>query len=301
MVGVAIAGALLFPWWRSTARNGGQQYAEPFRIAGNLYYVGASDTTSFLITGPQGHVLIDGGFPGTAKMILTSIAKLGFDIKDVKILLNTTPHYANAGGLAELQNASGAQMWASEANADALESGGADPGEKWSPYNLFVWFGLQKYEAPRVDHRLSDGERIRLGPIELTALITPGETRGCTTLSFSINDGDRMLHVVHACSLKLGDPLAPLLPAMRVVDPQQYAQIRTGFERSFKVLRSLPADIWVTSHAREFGRYRKFIESTKAKNPVDPFIDQAGYLEYIDKAEKRLHDQFAEQEKDRVR
>ena len=99
--------------------------------------------------------------------------------------------------------------------------------------------------------------------------------------------------------MPLGDPLAPLLPAMKMINPQQYAQIRKRYERTFMMLRSLPADIWVTSHAREFGRYRKFVESAKAKNPVDPFIDRAGYLEYIDKAEKRLHDLFAEPEKGR--
>jgi metallo-beta-lactamase class B len=296
IVVMVIAAVVLFPWWRTTAQNGGQQAAEPFRIAGNLYYVGASDTTAFLIASPQGHVLIDGGYPGTAKMIMASIAKLGFDIKDVKILLNTEPAYGSAGGLAELQEASGAKLWASEANAAALEGGGADPGEKWSPNNLFVWAGLQKYEAPRVDHRFKDGEKIRLGPIELTALITPGGTRGCTTLSFPVHDGDRVLNVVHACSVTLGDPLAPLLPGIKLVDPQRYAEIRAGFESSFKVLRSLPVDIWVTSHARQFGRYRKFVESANAKNPVDPFIDRAGYLEYIDKGEKKIHDVFAEQQ-----
>lgn len=271
--------------WRTASKNGGQQYAEPFRIAGNLYYVGANDIAAFLITGPQGHVLIDGGYPGTPPLIMASIAKLGFNIKDVKILLNSEPHYDHAGGLAELQDSSGAEMWASDASASALESGGADPSDKVSPYNLFVWSGLSKYDAPRVAHRFNDGDKIRLGPIELTAHITPGHTRGCTTWSFPVHDGDRVLNVVSACSLTL--PLT-----IRQMDPQ----MRTDFERTFRVLRSLPADIWVTAHAREFGRYRKFVESANARNPVDPFIDRAGYLEYIDKGEKRLRDLLAEQQ-----
>ena len=85
--------------------RGGQKFAEPFRIAGNLYYVGANDVTSFLITGPQGHVLIDGGYPRTAPMIMSSIKRLGFDIRDVKVLLNSEPHFDHAGGLGEIQKA----------------------------------------------------------------------------------------------------------------------------------------------------------------------------------------------------
>ena len=113
--------------WKANAERGGQQPAEPFRIAGNFNYVGANDVTSFLITGPEGHVLLDGGYPGTAPMIMASIATLGFDIKDVKVLLNSLPHGDHAGGLAALQQASGAQLWASEASADVIASGGIAP------------------------------------------------------------------------------------------------------------------------------------------------------------------------------
>ena len=94
--------------WKAAGERGGQQPAEPFRIAGNVYYVGANDATSFLLTGPEGHILIDGGYPSTAPMIMESIAKLGFDIKDVKVLLNSHAHHDHAGGLAALQQASGA-------------------------------------------------------------------------------------------------------------------------------------------------------------------------------------------------
>jgi metallo-beta-lactamase class B len=114
-----------FMKWREGGINGGQKYAKPFRIAGNLYYVGANDISSFLITGPEGHVLIDGGYPGTPP--LGSIAELGFNIRDVKVLLNSETHYDHAGGLAELQKASGAKLWVSEPSAPVIESGGDDP------------------------------------------------------------------------------------------------------------------------------------------------------------------------------
>src|SRR3982750_4090432 len=127
MLGLAtVILAYLFIAWKENSDNGGAKPAEPLRIAGNLYSVGASDVASFLITGPDGHVLIDGGYPGTAPMIMASIARLGFSIKDVKVLLNSEPHYDHAGGLAELQKASGAELWASEASAEAIASGGYD-------------------------------------------------------------------------------------------------------------------------------------------------------------------------------
>jgi Metallo-beta-lactamase superfamily len=112
--------------WLNATKRGGQGPAEPFRIAGNLYYVGATDAAAFLITGPEGHIVLDGGYPSTAPMIIASIAKLGFSIKDVKVLLNSEPHPDHAGGLGVLQQASGAELWASEASAYTLASGGDD-------------------------------------------------------------------------------------------------------------------------------------------------------------------------------
>src|SRR5688572_5740989 len=164
----------------NATKVGGQGPAEPFRIAGNFYYVGASDVAAFLITGPEGHVVLDGGYPTTALMIMASIAKLGFDIKDVKVLVNSEPHADHAGGLTVLQQASGAELWASEASADALTSGGDDP-DILLPVRALIWLGvIGRYPPPRVDHRFKDGDTIRVGPIALTAHITAGHTRGCT-------------------------------------------------------------------------------------------------------------------------
>jgi len=272
LFGLLSAVALVLVGRRLNATKiGGQQPAEPFRIAGNLYYVGATDAAAYLITGPEGHVVLDGGYPTTALMIMASIAKLGFDIKDVKVLLNSEPHPDHGGGLTVLQQASGAALWASDASADVLASGG-DDRDAFLPLRVLVWMGVVGYPAARVDHRFKDGDTIRVGPIALTAHITGGHTRGCTSWSFAVRDGDRLLNVVSACDLSV-------LALMRY--PEQAADR----ERSFRVLRSLPADIWVTCHARAWGRYRKFIASRTAKNPVDPFIDPDGYRAYIDRAE----------------
>ncbi len=274
LAALVVVALVLVGRWLNATKMGGQQPAEPFRIAGNFYYVGANDVAAFLITGPEGHVVIDGGYPSTAPMIMASIAKLGFDIKDVKVLLNSEPHPDHGGGLTVLQQASGAQVWASEASADSLASGGDDP-DMFLPLRALVWIGVLGYPPARVDHRFKDGDTVRVGPITLTAHVTAGHTRGCTSWSFPVRDGERVLNVVSVC-----DP--------GVLALSRYPEQAADRERSIRMLRSLPADIWVTNHARAWGRYRKFVASAKAKNPVDPFIDPEGYRAYIDAAEADL-------------
>lgn len=286
---LAVVAVVLFGRWREATLHGGQKPAEPFRIAGNLYYVGANDVTAFLITGPAGHVLIDGGYPGTPPLIRASIAKLGFDIRDVRVLLNSHSHYDHAGGLAELQKASGAQLWISDRDAPIVASGGLDD-PTLGPLKILMLLGITRYPAPRVDHRFADGDTIRLGPLALVAHVTAGHTPGCTSWSFPVRDGDRTLIVVHAGSLKLP-------PFIHLADPQKPPGIRTDFERTFRMLRALPADIFITSHAREFGRYRKFQARDSTKSPVDPFIDRQGYRDYIDQGEADFRTELAKQQR----
>ena len=269
-----VLAALLGSAWKASGDRGGQEAVEPFRIAGNLYYVGANDATSFLITGPEGHVLIDGGYPGTAAMIMASVAKLGFDIRDVKVLLNSDPHRDHAGGLAALREASGAELWASEASAHTLATGGDDPDIAWV-LRALVSIGIAGYPAVPVRHTFKDGETIRVGPIAVTAHVTGGHTRGCTSWSFIVRDGERDLNVVSVCSLV-------------TLGVSRYPGQRADFERTFRVLRSLPVDIWVTEHARLFGRYRKFAARATAKDPADPFIDPEGYRVFVDSAEEEF-------------
>jgi len=172
-------------------------------------------------------------------MIMASIAKLGFDIKDVKVLLNSEPHPDHGGGLTVIQQASGAELWASEASADSLASGGDDP-DLILPLRVLIRIGVVGYPGARVDHRFKDGDTIRVGPIALTAHITAGHTRGCTSWSFPVRDGDRMLNVVSVCDLG-------------VLATSRYPEQAASHKRSLRVLRSLPADIWVTHHARAWG------------------------------------------------
>jgi len=274
--------------WRAAISRGRSVPDEPFRIAGNLYYVGATGVTAFLLTGPEGHVLIDGGYPETAPLIIASIAKLGFDIADVKVLLNSHAHSDHAGGLRALQEASGAELWVSEGDTDVMAAGRHAGDPALGPLRVLGVLGLGRFPAPRIDHRLEDGETIRLGPLALTAHVTAGHTRGCTSWSFPVRDGDRELLAVSICSLTL-------FPFVSLVEREAYPGIRSDFERSFSTLRSLPADIFLASHANWFSMYRKRRERAYAEDPAEPFIDRDGYLSFIDRAEERFREALADQ------
>ena len=146
-----------FGRWREASQRGGQQRATPFQIAGNLYFVGANDVNAFLLAGMAGHILIDGGYPGMPQLIRASIAELGFDITYVRVLLKSEAHCDHAGGLAELQEESGAELWASAASADVLTAGGDDP-DVALPIRALIWSVVVRYRAPRVDRRFRDGD-----------------------------------------------------------------------------------------------------------------------------------------------
>lgn len=291
---LAVAVALvifLIGRWRSAIRENRGKADEPFRIAGNLYSVGGAGVTSFLLTGPDGHVLIDGGYPELAPAIIANISRLGFDIHDVKILLNTHGHGDHAGGLRALQEASGAELWISEGDAAVVAAGGAGD-RSLVPQRYLGFLGLGRYPAPRIDHRFRDGAKVSLGPIELTAHITAGHTPGCTSWSFPVRDGDRELLAVDICSLTL-------TPFVSLVDPETYPGIRSDYQKSFETLRSLPADIFLGAHSSWFELHRKFSRLPSAPGSINPFIDRAGYLRFIDREDRAFRSALAKQQKSR--
>jgi metallo-beta-lactamase class B len=281
----ALVVVLAYQWHAAIKRNRSVP-DEPFQIAGNLHYVGATGVTAFLLTGPEGHVLIDGGYPETAPLIIGSIAKLGFDVRDVKVLLNSHAHFDHAGGLRELQEASGAKLWISEGDAAMIAAGGAGDRGSYGPLRI-VGFG--RFPAARVDHRFRDGDTIRVGPLALTAHVTAGHTPGCTSWSFPVRHGERELLAVSICSLTL-------LPFMKLVEPESYPGIRSDFERSFRTLRGLPADIFLGSHGSFFDMDRKRRERADGRDPAEPFLDRQGYLRFIDRAEERFRKALADQQ-----
>lgn len=245
------------------------QPVEPFRIAGNLYYVGASDVTSYLITTPQGHIVLDGGFEETAPMIVASIRKLGFKVEDVRILLNSHAHYDHAGGLAELKRITNATLYASRGDLPMLARGGLDDPQ----------FGNQfPFPPVRADRLLEDEQQISLGGTTLTAHITPGHTRGCTTWTMPVEGLDVVF---------LGSPGVPA--DYRLTDNPRYPDAVSDYRRQFATLHALRCDIFLGSHGNFFdleGKRKALAGHQKA----NPFIDSEGYHRFVAVAERRFED-----------
>jgi metallo-beta-lactamase class B len=289
-IGVAVAvavlvGGVLYPMWRRAVDTNRDFRADPHHIAGSLYFVGDPAQTSFLLVGDKGHALIGSAGQKAAHKIADNMKHFGFDIKDVRTVLVTDQF----DSLAELKTTSGAELWASDAHANVIESGGTNnPNVVFTPYKLLARAGITNFPPARVDHRVKDNETIRLGSLAITAHITRSGF-DCTTWTFTVRDRDRDLRVLHRCGL--GVPYKASL-----VDPQQPPGIRAGFERTIAMLRDLPVDIWLTSAGREYGRYRKHQESLKADDPAAPFIDPDGYGTSIDQAEATFRKLIAEQQ-----
>jgi metallo-beta-lactamase class B len=238
------------------------QPVEPFRIAGNIYYVGASDITSYLITTPKGHILIDSGFLETVPQIRVNVAKLGFRLEDVKFLLNSHAHYDHAGGLAELRRLTKAKLLVSEPDSDLMANGGkGDPN-----------FGDRfPFEGVRADETFRDGKKIKLGGVTLTANITSGHTRGCTTWTTETKDQGRTLKAVFVCSTSA--------PGYKLVGNEKYPNIYADYQATFARLERLQPDIFLSAHGAQFDLQGK-IERMKA-GAGNPFIDAAGYRRYL--------------------
>ena len=208
---------------------------EPFRIYGDTYYVGTRGLGSILVTSDKGHVLIDGDLPESAPMIAAHIRELGFRVEDVKLILNTHVHFDHAGGIARLQGMSHARVAASEPSAKVLAQGGVGRDDPQ--------YGRIPAIAAVADVQVvKDGETVRVGPIALTAHLTPGHTPGGTTWTWKSCEGDRCLDIVYA------DSLSPVAAKGYRFSDASHGDVRDSFARSYKVLASLPCDVLLTPH-----------------------------------------------------
>jgi metallo-beta-lactamase class B len=244
------------------------QPVKPFKIVGNVYYVGAH-VSSFYIKTPAGAILLDAGLPETAPLIQKSIAELGFSVKDVKILLNSHAHYDHCGGLAELKKKSGARMVASERDAPILNTGQGQ-------------FGA--FPAVHVDRVIKDGGTVELGGVTLTAHITPGHTPGCTTWTMPVSEAGKTYQVVFYCSTSVVDKL---------VNNTACPNIVADYERSFAELRKLPCDVFLAPHAEffELEEKRKQLEAGK----VDAFVDPTEMRKFVEVSEQAFRQQLAKE------
>jgi len=241
---------------------------EPFRIAGNVYYVGAKDLTSYLITTPKGHILIDSGMPETVPQIKKNIATLGFRLADVKIILNSHAHYDHVGGIAELRRLSGAAFYASKNDAGLLTRGGLDDPNYLDRF---------PFKPARPDKLLTDGQKVKLGGTTLTANITAGHTPGCTTWTTTIKENGKSLNAIFVCSVSS--------PGYDLVTNKKYPTIEADYRTSFAWLKKQRVDIFLGSHGFTFDLETKSAVIRKNRFP-NPFIDPKRFETYVTESEK---------------
>jgi metallo-beta-lactamase class B len=247
----------------------------PFRLHGNSYYVGTAGLASILITSPEGHVLIDGGLPDTAPLILANIRALGFDIADVKLILNSHPHYDHAGGIAALQHLSDAAVVMSAPSARVLATGKSEPGDPQ--------YGIA-YDIPAVPGvtALVDGTSLRVGPIEVTPHVTGGHTPGSTTWTWRSCDGEQCLDLVYA------DSQTPVsADGFRFTDSPRYPDAIADFRRGHARIGSMPCDILVTPHPGASRLWERLARGT--------LRDPAACRQYAERAARSLERRLAQE------
>jgi metallo-beta-lactamase class B len=252
---------------------------QPFRIYGNTYYVGVHGLTAILITGDQGHILIDGALAESAPQIAASIRTLGFKVEDVRVLLNSHVHYDHAGGLAGLQRLSGARAAASAPAAAVLMSGlpGADDPQHDS----------QRTIAPLVHVTIvKQGETVHVGKLALQAHLTPGHTPGSTTWTWRECEGRRCAHMVYADSLT-----AVSAPGYRFSD---HPEVARSFEESFRTLENLPCDVLLTPHPTVSDLWSRLQQSKHGAGDA-AFIDQGACRRYVKGARQGLKQRLADE------
>jgi len=261
------------------------KYLAPFpahKVAGNVYFVGSQGQASYLITTPEGNILINSGLVESAPMIKDSIEKLGFKYTDTKILLISHAHFDHDAGSARIVKETGAKYQVMDSDVDVVESGGKSDfnyGDAKDP-------DFARYPAVKVSRVLHDGDTVSLGGTVLTAHKTPGHTKGCTTWTLKVKDGGKDLNVV-----VVGSP--NVNPGYVLVGNAKYPNIVQDYEQTFKVLKALPVDVFLGAHGDYYGLPAKF-EKLKAGG-ANPFIDPAGYKAYIANREAAYRKELAKQ------
>jgi metallo-beta-lactamase class B len=250
----------------------------PFRIADNLYYVGSKGLASYLIATPKGHILINSSLEASVPLLQDSIAKLGFKIADVKILLISHAHWDHDAGSAAIKKLTGARYMVMEGDVAVVESGGkADFQYSSKP----EWL----YPPAKVDRVLHDGDEVKLGGATLVARLTPGHTKGCTTWTMKVKDGGKTLDVVIVGSPNVN-------PGYKLVGNELYPKIAEDYERMFRVLSALPCDIFLGAHGAYFAMDDKV---ARMKEGANPFVDAEGYKKFVAEKEREFRVKLDEQ------
>jgi len=251
----------------------------PFRIIGNLYWVGSYDLSTYLITTPAGNILINTGVGDTANQIKASVEQLGFKLSDTKILTATHGHWDHVAGLAQLKKMTGARLIVSEPDKELFESGGRadfrfgdDPGSRFDPV--------------KVDATFKDNDTISLGGTVLTAHHHPGHTKGATSFTLDVPENGKTYRVVIA-------NMGSINPGVTVSGMPKYPGIGDDYARTFKAQKDMPIDIWLASHASQFKLHEKY----KPGDPYNPdrFVDPKGFKAAVEALEKTYRQQLAKE------
>jgi metallo-beta-lactamase class B len=237
----------------------------PYRVIGNVYYVGSRGLASFLITTPQGHILINSSLETSVPLIRESIEKLGFRFRDVKILLISHAHFDHCAGSFQIKELTGAKYMVMDADVPLIEAGGKGDFQYGDTASAL-------FKPVKVDRVLHDGDKVRLGDAVLVAHLTPGHTKGCTTWTMQARDAGKTYDVV-----VVGSP--NVNPGYKLVNNPLYPGIAQDYEKMFRVLKSLPCDVFLGAHGNYYGMEGKFARM-KDGSP-NPFIDSEGYKKYI--------------------
>lgn len=276
ITGGCIAAVLL----RGPAANGQTNAAwtrpfPPFKLIGNIYWVGSYDLSTYLITTPEGHILINTGIGDTAERIKAGVEQLGFQMADVKILTVTHGHWDHVAGMAALKKMTGGAVAVSEPERELLESGGKADFRFGSVESS--WF-----EPVKVDRTFKDRETLSLGGTTLTAHLHPGHTKGATSFTTEVRENGKTYRVVIA-------NLGSINPGVTVTGMSTYPGIQQDYARTFAAQRAMTIDVFLSSHASQFQMHQKY----KPGDAYDPerFVDPKGFIEAVTRLEKAYQDQ----------
>ena len=241
--------------------------AEPLKIVGPIYYVGTKGLAAYLITTPKGHILLDGGMPGSAKDFEAAIRQAGFRPEDIKLLLITHAHIDHAGLVAHFQKLSNAEVVVMDRDFELLKSGGKTD---------FRYGDVPAFHFPPVTatRQIKDGDSISLGSVRMTARLGAGHTKGATTWITKVEDGGRSYDVVFPCCMTIN-------PGYRLIVDPSYPGIADDYARTLAMLESLKPDVWLPSHGEFFGLETK--RALAAKDGVAAFVDPEGYASWLAK------------------
>jgi len=252
--------------------------AKPYRVVGNIYYVGTEGISSWLITSSEGHVLLDGG-PNAevGKQIERSIAALGFQLADVKILINTHAHFDHAGGLAQLKTDTGAKLWISRGDAPAMEQGHHIGDNENGPTPM---------PAVKVDKAFGDGQKLKLGETALVAHLTPGHTIGCTSWTTAVVEKGRPLNVTFTCSLSVAGNV--------LVGNKAHRTIVADYRETFAKLRAIPTDVMLPAHEEQGNLLAK--RQKQLRGDPNAFVDPGELARFVDASEAAFNKELARQQ-----